>query len=219
MSDSQPTTATSLQIENALAELAETARERGCTPLAESLDAARCWATLVIEWRRAAQLTSLRQPEQVIRELMVPAIYALSVLDLGEDTVVADLGCGSGASGAALAAMSHKGEWWLVERSERKITFCRYALGRCRISGLEALTLAETLAEGTRADVVLTRALPPGRATAATVRQVLKPGGMVVKWVPGEKRPRGERVARCGDRSLWVVAEHVDVSRETMGPL
>ncbi len=190
------------QLRDALDELLGVARECGYPQAGGCAVSLACWAELVIEWREAAGLTSLRTPADVVRSLMVPALYALRLFEPGDAMTIVDLGAGSGATGAALAAVSGVGTWRLVDRARKKSTFCRYAIGRCRIPGLYAEELRELVMRGDTADVVLARGLPKTERTADAVRQVARPGGLVVTWCGGAAAPPG-LVARCGLSDLW----------------
>jgi 16S rRNA G527 N7-methylase RsmG len=167
------------------------------------------WAELVVEWREPAALTSLRASSDVVSALMTPALYALRLFDPQEDQVIVDLGAGSGATGAALAAISGRGRWRLVDRSRKKITFCRYAIGRCRIPNVTAEEFSEFVASDERADLVLARGLPKTAATSRSICRVSRPAARVMTWVAGDSEPEGVSV-RCGSGGLWIVSSDVE---------
>jgi 16S rRNA G527 N7-methylase RsmG len=167
------------------------------------------WAWLVAEWRERAGLTAARTPAGVVHSLMVPAAYALALLPVEADRTIIDLGCGSGATGALLASVVGRGRWLLVDRSEKKVIFCRYALARCRIGDVEALTLEECLSAGEMGDAALVRGLPRSKATESTLRRIVRCSGTVIRWVPGGQAPTSGPAVRCGRLALWVVAEPV----------
>lgn len=192
----------------ALDNLGEVAASTGLRLNPEGRDQLRKWAGLVVEWRSAARLTAVASASEVVRALMIPALYALPLLQLKPDMTIVDVGCGSGSTGAALAVVARKGEWLLVDRAEKKVTFCRYATGECRMGNVRVLSLAEYLRSGRRADVVLARGLPKGRRTFATIRAAASPRATVVQWVTGGE-PSGGSVARCGALELWVVATDI----------
>jgi len=181
---------------------------------AERLEACETWANLTVAWACAAQLTGVRTVEGVVQELMTPALYAASLLPPGDVSVV-DMGCGSGCTSVALWSALGRGQWYLVDRNEKKVTFCRYALNRCRIEGVSALTSDEAGQAGIRAQVVLARALPAVGGTEAAIRGVAGPGAQVLTW--DTQQPDGLRTAwvKCGAMELYAVALPLDVSRET----
>jgi len=174
-----------------------------------------CWAELVIEWRKAAQLTSLRSAPAVVEQLMVPALYAMKVVDIAEGMHIVDFGCGNGCTGIALALASGTGTWSLVDHDEKKITFCRYALARCRIEEAGARVTAGETVSGP-ADIVLLRGTPRSKGVREAAEGSLGPGGVRVRWLPDPDLEPGGRAARCGDLPLWVVAGRANVSRETL---
>ncbi len=168
------------------------------------------WAGLVVTWRARAGLTAARTSGAVVRELMVPVVYALPVVGKTETPRVLDLGCGNGCTGVTLAVVAARGRWHLVDRSEAKITFCRYALSRCRIPGVEAHTRQEAAARNLRADVVLARAIPRTPESLRDVVRFGKPGAVVIRWQSQAPQQAHTETMKCGDRNLWVVVDSVD---------
>jgi len=196
--------------------LSEAARAVGYPLDRASCDALVAWAELVIEWRKAAQLTSLRSTGDVLRELMEPALCALRVVEIARDSHTVDFGCGNVCTGITLALATAGGKWTLLDRDEKKLTFCRYALARCRIESLGArVRLAGEVDPGS-ADVLLLRGTPRSAELAEAADRLLAPQGVVVRWVPKPPRGNGPRAVRCGWRNLWVVASQPNVSRETL---
>jgi 16S rRNA (guanine527-N7)-methyltransferase len=195
--------------EGALGELGELVRGLGCTWGPRSRERLGEWAELVIEWRTRARLTGLTTPGAVVRDLMMPAAFALPLIGRGGSQQVLDLGCGSGCTGVLLATVVRRGAWYLVDKSGKKVTFCRYALKRCGIEGVEALTRQEALDRGLRADVLLARALPRAAETRRDIGQLAGDGGVVVRWVSVRPSAEGVPAIKCGDGELWVVAEPV----------
>jgi 16S rRNA G527 N7-methylase RsmG len=190
----------------ALAELEETARAVG-RPLDEAATEALVrWADLVIEWRRAAQLTSLVQAGEVVSQLMEPALYALKVTQIRDGMHIVDFGCGNGCTGIALALATRAGSWTLLDHDEKKVVFCRYAIGRCRMEEMGLRVRAEPRVAGGHADVVLMRATPRSASTREAGDALLRPGGTLVRWLPTNPPERGAHAVRCGERRLWVVA-------------
>jgi len=200
----------------ALARLVETSEAVGHPLTPTAAETLAQWAGLVIEWRRAAQLTSLRTVADVIGQLMVPALYALEVVAIREGMHIVDFGCGNGCTAVSLAMAAGRGSWHLVDRDEKKITFCRYALARCRIeeTGAEVLAGDETGVGGS--DVVLMRATPRSKDVLAAAEALLAPDGMLIRWLPEALRDQSGQVVRCGASNLWVVARRANVSRETL---
>lgn len=168
------------------------------------------WAELVIAWRERAGLAGVERVEEVVRELMVPAVYALPVLRGREWLHVLDLGCGSGCTGVTLALLAACGRWSLVDRSGTKITFCRYALMRCGIPGVRAYTRKEALNAALRADIVLARALPRAAETAQDTARLSARGAVVLRWTSRQPRTGRRRTIRCGEMKLWITVDPVE---------
>ena len=194
------------QVELALDELSRTASGCGYGLDGVARSSLRCWAELVCSWREAAGLTGVRTPAEVVRALMVPAVYALELFRPDERTTVTDFGAGSGATGIALAVVSGQGRWFLVDRSHKKTTFCRYALSRCRITGVHSPDIEEHVATGPPSDIVLVRGLPRAKETAKTIRAISSDEAIVLRWVSAVGASEGTRAVRCGASALWIVA-------------
>jgi 16S rRNA G527 N7-methylase RsmG len=191
----------------ALARLQEDAEEMGhCLP-PDSLRTLGRWAGLVVEWRGAAQLTGLRSAASVVTELMIPALYALRVVAARPGMHIVDFGCGSGCTGVALAAASSRGNWYLLDRDEKKVTFCRYALGRCRIAHVASCSPEEFAGQEVQADVVLARALPRRHDALREAALLLKTDGVVVRWLPESEAQPLPGAVPCGDSGVWVVSQ------------
>lgn len=192
-------------LSTALDELAKVAASAGLPLDQPGREQLGRWAELVVEWRSAAQLTGVTSAREVVRALMIPALHALWLLRPEPRMSIVDLGCGSGSTGAALAVAARAGDWVLVDRAEKKVTFCRYAIRECRIGNARALSLSEYRQSGGRADVVLARGLPRGSHAEETIHAVGSPGALIIRWVGGKGSPGGSAV-RCGTLDLWVSA-------------
>jgi len=205
----------------ALGSLRAAAQSLGYPLSDDSLTQLRNWSELVVEWRRAAQLTAIRSVEGVLTELVLPALYAVRAARLREDMHIVDFGCGNGCTGVALTVLTGVGQWYLLDRDEKKLTFCRYALGRCRIWGMEAISADDALRRGLVADVVLARALPRQIDAVEAMLSLLAPDGRIVRWLPASQAATVSGAVRCGDSNLWMVAQSKEcfnsnyVSRET----
>jgi 16S rRNA G527 N7-methylase RsmG len=195
------------EIPEAMCELAAAAEGEGWSLSEGAARQLAQWAELVMAWRARGGLTAARTTDAVVQDLMLPAVYALRVVsDAGS---VLDLGCGSGCTGVTLAVLRGQGQWYLVDHSEPKIIFCRYAINQCGIAGLNAHTRREALAKGLQADIVLARAVPRTRDTLEDARKLAKPGAALVQWVKAAPRCSAGQTIRCGGRNLWVVVGSV----------
>jgi len=183
----------------------EVARKLGADPPARALPMILAWARSVVEWRDRAQLTSHRSVPAVVDALMTTALYAIPHLALSAHSVVVDLGAGSGCTAVSLSAALGAGTWVLVDRSETKVTFCRYAIRKCGTLRMRATAAAEDPGPGT-ADVVLARGLPAVKGSDESIARWGKPGGMVLRWEPGPPTDEGRPSVRCGSLAVWVTA-------------
>jgi len=196
-------------VKRALDELSEVANSVGQPLRLQARAKLEQWARLVVQWAGRAGLTSLTSPGSVVRELMTPAVFALRVVEISKETQVVDLGCGSGCTGVTLAGIAGCGRWHLVDRAQRKVTFCRYALRQCGIAGVRAMSREECLREKVQGEIVLARALPRSAETAEDVRRMGVAGGTVVRWVSSPVEGKPHSVAKCDAANLWVAASSV----------
>lgn len=117
-----------------------------------------------------------------------------------------DLGSGNGLPGLVLACAWPSSRWWLVEVSERRCEFLRWAVAALdvgeRVEVLEGP--AERLGRDERfrggADLVVARAFGPPAATAECGAAFLCLGGRLVVSEPPEPEP--DRWSEVGLRSL-----------------
>lgn len=177
----------------------------------------RTWAELVVEWRHAAQLTSIHSAGEVITELMVPALYALRAVTIEDNFHVIDYGCGSGCTGATLNIISGKAHWWLIDTDEKKLTFCRYAVRRCGIDNMKVMSPGQFRESGIAADVALIRAMPKRTNALSNAARTLRENGIIVRWIPEKDAEEAPGAIQCGRSRLWVASIRAsDVSRETL---
>lgn len=194
------------ELDGALARLRQVAGSLGHSITEGQEEALRRWAALVIEWRSAAQLTGHRTPWRLVSELMEPALYAIPLLDVHQETHTVDFGCGNGCTGVALAVVVGLGRWSLVDRDEKKVVFCRYALSRCRIEGVEVCDARDAETMVGSVDAVLARQLPRSGEALREADQLLRPSGRLIQWSSSPMTMPGVAELQCGDSSLWVRA-------------
>jgi len=193
-------------LEASLQSLEAVSKRIGCPLDDASLATLSRWANLVMEWKKAAQLTGLRSAPAVVQELMEPALYALSLVQITGDMHIVDFGCGNGCTGVALALAARTGQWYLVDRDEKKLTFCRHALRECRISAVKAISVDTCGRMEVQANVMLMRAMPRTEQVRSEARRLLGRDSVVVRWAPEEDVPDVQAAAHCGNSGIWVVA-------------
>jgi len=194
-------------LQPALLRLQDTARTLGY-PIGEEVVAALAkWARLVLEWRRRAQLTAIRSAAQVVSDLMEPALYAVQVAAVDRAGLVVDFGCGSGCTGLVLAVATGAHRTILMDRDEKKVVYCRYALAQCGIRGVEACGPEGLAGLGGAVDLVLARALPRDGSALKEAASLLRVDGTLVRWTTDAVARPGSQQAPCGASGLWVCAE------------
>ncbi len=181
------------------------ARALGADPSTEAPATVLEWARTVIDWRDRAQLTSHRSVAEAVDALMTPALYAIPHLALDSDSVVVDLGAGSGCTAVSLCAAMRTGRWVLIDRSETKVTFCRYAIRKCRTEGVEAATPAAVIAREI-GDAVLARGLPSDGESYRLAASWCRTDGVIITWDPEPSKDESRPSVRCGALPVWVTA-------------
>lgn len=101
---------------------------------------------ILVRWNRRLNLTSIRQPEEMVVRHYCESVFLAQHLPEGEIRV-ADVGSGAGFPGVGVAVMRPQARVWLIEGNQKKVTFLKEATRE--LQGVEVLGCrAEVLTEG-----------------------------------------------------------------------
>jgi len=90
---------------------------------------------LLLRWNRRVNLTAIRDPRRIIRELFAESMYLGTVLPLSGRLL--DIGSGAGFPGLALKILQPHLAVTLVESNQRKCTFLEEAASVLQLSDVE----------------------------------------------------------------------------------
>lgn len=136
---------------------------------------------LLLKWNSKMNLTSVREPEQIVQRHFGESLFAASLVASacpGARTL-ADIGSGAGFPGIPIkVAVSHL-QVTLIESQQKKATFLREVI---RVLNLSDAKVANTRAEdlGLTADVVTLRAVESFEQVLPVTRKLLAPGGTLM---------------------------------------
>lgn len=170
------------------------AREQVAGTASADQDARRLASVLAERRKRSQQFFAGAAGEwdQVREELFGHSSYLLALLDLIDPrSVVADLGCGTGAVCEALAPVTQK--VFAIDDSEAMLEAARERLGvfrnvTVRLGDLQSLPLPDGAVDAATLILVLHH-LPDPAAVIREVARILRPGGklLIVDMLPHER--------------------------------
>jgi 16S rRNA (guanine527-N7)-methyltransferase len=168
------------QIQNALSPY-------GGSPDAGLCDAIRTYIDLLLRWNRHISLTTVTDPDEILRFHIGESIAAISAVPI-EKGRLADVGSGAGFPGVPLALFLPQLDVTLIESNAKKATFLsevqrQLNLHRVRVFRGRA---EELLSQGAEFDYVTARAVGKYDELLLWSSNVLNPSGRVVLWL-GDK--------------------------------
>ncbi|MGH8161386.1 MAG: 16S rRNA (guanine(527)-N(7))-methyltransferase RsmG [Gammaproteobacteria bacterium] len=164
---------------------------------------------LVAKWNRAYNLTSVRDPADMIARHVLDSAAALPFL---RGRRMLDAGSGAGFPGIVLALLAPDTRWTLVEANGKKARFLRHAVRYLDLAGRVSVA-QERLEDHHRPaaafDTITARALSDLATLARWTTPLLAPGGRLVA-LKGRRGPiESECAALSSDWRADVVAVKV----------
>jgi len=139
----------------------------------------RAHLDLVAKWNRVHNLTSVREPEQMVT---LHLIDSLSVLPhLGNAQRIADIGTGAGFPGVPLALARPQARVTLVESSHKKCSFLEQVKAEVGIPNIEVVCgRVEQWTPAEPFDAVVSRAFAELADFVLQARHLVRPGGTIL---------------------------------------
>lgn len=169
-------------------------------------------ARLLLRWGRLTSLTSITDPEEIVRRHFCESLLCLPWIAPG--AAVLDLGTGAGFPGLPVQmarADREGGSLTLVEPNGRKAEFLRAVVAE---TGLENVSVIEAhvrtdrewdeLVRGKTVDALLARAIPDPAAWALRTARLVAPHGRGLFFAGDDVRAAIE--GRLADKSLALAA-------------
>lgn len=164
------------------------------------------YVKLLLQWNRVYSFTGYREPEEILRKLVLDSLLFLPYLP-GTGGQLLDLGSGAGIPGIPLGIVEPKYRLTLIEARRRKGSFLSAVVRELALPNVLVLTgRAESLIEQVPSleggfDAVLTRAAGPLYRIAPLAMRFLRPGGKLVASGP----PAGKTAPTFGSSESWRV--------------
>jgi len=142
---------------------------------------------LLIQWNQKFNLTSLRDPEQVLTRHFGESFFAASSLDMSKGRL-ADVGSGAGFPGLALKLLRPHLEVALIEANAKKAAFLSEVIRKLGVQDVEVLRarLDATNLRAGSLDFITARAVGHLDELLKWSHRVLRPGGRIVLWLGKE---------------------------------
>lgn len=142
---------------------------------------------LMNTWGRKMPLTSIQNPEQVVRFHFGESMFALALEDISNGRL-ADLGSGAGFPGLALKLARPSPSVTLIESNKKKCAFLQEVIRSLDIHGAKVMAsgFESSLIAPNSLSFVTCRALAQHSKVVDWARERLAPGGSVILWL-GEK--------------------------------
>ncbi len=153
------------------------------------VDAIRRYTSVLLLWNEKVNLTSLRDPEEILARHFGESLFALPAVPISAGRL-ADVGSGAGFPGMALKILLPELELVLIESNFKKAGFL---MEIARLLELEAKIRRvgfEEVEQPDYFDFVTARALGNLPQLLKWTRRVLRKGGSVVLWLGAQDAER-----------------------------
>lgn len=152
--------------------------ELGLTADARLVSALADFLRLLDKWNQAFNLTSIRDPADMV---VLHVLDSLSARPFLQGERVLDVGCGAGLPGLPLALVEPGRSFTLLDSGLKKVRFVRQAIGELRISNACAVQArVEDYAPVQLFDTVISRAFAALPDFVRTAGRLLAPGGRLL---------------------------------------
>jgi len=139
---------------------------------------------LLLKWNARINLTSVRQPEEIVTRHFGESFFAARLLGLADPrgSSLIDLGSGAGFPGLPIKLYAPALAVTLIESNQKKATFLREVIRVLTLTNIDVFAGRAEDFPG-RAGIVTLRAVEkPQRALAAAAR-LLSPGGRLARLI------------------------------------
>jgi 16S rRNA (guanine527-N7)-methyltransferase len=201
--------------------LARYLAELGIDASPEQLAQFKAHFDLLLHWNDKTNLSSVRDPDEILRRHFAESAYLLRVLPLGKGTLI-DVGSGGGFPGIPVKILSPATRVVLVEAVQKKAAFLKEVARAVALPGLDVFTGRFEDMPDTAADWVTMRAVRFDAAMLAEVQRHVPRGtcaiflgesdaariqgatiqGVTIHAIPGSDH----RVIAIGECSTWNIS-------------
>lgn len=151
------------------------------------LSQVQAYLELLLRWNRRVNLTAIREPRRIVRELFCESMYLTRVLPLSGSLL--DIGSGAGFPGLALKLVAPELSVVLLEPRQRRCAFLKEAVRFLHVSDItvEAAPMSQ-YGRGYREcfEIATTRGVAMTAAFLENAQDMLKPRGALVVFTTQE---------------------------------
>ncbi|HTV54087.1 MAG TPA: 16S rRNA (guanine(527)-N(7))-methyltransferase RsmG [Terriglobia bacterium] len=185
-------------------------------PFAVALDAqqaaqAQTYLELLLRWNQKINLTSIRDPEQVITRHFGEALFLHTRERLTGNLL--DIGSGAGFPGLALKIVLPGIPATLLEPIAKKRAFLKEVIRSCGFDAVEVRPerLEEAARQGAKFSVATARAIGPAEQLAGQCIAILSEGGKLYLWTT---QGQSENLGEASGLINWTQRLAIPLSRE-----
>ncbi|HMF92153.1 MAG TPA: 16S rRNA (guanine(527)-N(7))-methyltransferase RsmG [Candidatus Angelobacter sp.] len=149
----------------------------------KQLDATSAYLDLLLKWNAKTNLTSVRDPREIVTRHFGESFFAASrLLVPGQAEAVADLGSGAGFPGLPFAVFAPTAQVTLLESNAKKAAFLNEVIHALRLSNVKTV---RQRGEGypSQADLVTMRAVEEFRKSAPVALGLVRDGGRLALMI------------------------------------
>jgi 16S rRNA (guanine527-N7)-methyltransferase len=154
-------------------------REVGIEASREQLAQFQAHLELLLRWNAKTNLTSVRDPEKILRRHFAESAYLTKVLPLGPGTLI-DVGSGGGFPGIPVKILSPQTRVILVESVTKKAAFLKEAARAIGLSGLEVFAGRLEDLQNMTADWLTMRAVRLDVSLLNDIRRIVPRGTLAI---------------------------------------
>ena len=154
-------------------------------------------------WNTRINLSSIRDPEEILRRHFVESAYLTKVLPLGSGTLI-DIGSGAGFPGIPVKILSPETRVVLIESVQKKARFLQEVVNALGLPGLEVFAGRVEDFQG-EADWATMRAVRLDRKLMREIRRIV-PRGTFAPFVVAGRGGRGQGTGKAEESPKYRTA-------------
>lgn len=177
-------------------QIAEALRDYGVISTPELSQAIHRYVDLLMRWNRRVALTSLTDPEEIVRFHFGESLFTLKATRL-ESGRLADVGSGAGLPGLAIKLARPKIDVTLLESNKKKCVFLEEVTRELGLTGVRVIQGNYTdysAPERAALDFITSRALGDFEALVSWSRRAIASHGRLMLWLNLEDAKRVSRM-------------------------
>jgi len=152
------------------------------TPTRRLKEQIRDYISLLLLWNQKISLTTITEPDEVIRFHFGESFFAVRTVPL-QIGRLADVGSGAGFPGIPIAMLAPDIEVTLIEANLKKATFLAEAIRKLDLANTRVLRVRMSEIKEGLFDFIAARAMGPHKGLAQWSSRHLAPAGRLILWM------------------------------------